>query len=709
MSGCPESAHPYQTLGDLYIDFNIEGDICNYERELDLEKAVAGVKFSCAGVNYTRTVFASQPADCIVMCIESDRPGTISLEARFSRPERAYNGVDRIGKDTIVLHGDLGKHGYDFAVSLKAAADGGSVEQLGEYLVVTDADRVVLYIAADCTYHCKDELEHIMAEKLKTLKESGTAGDLNDNTGSYAVMESKAALGLLKGRMQKVLVRAADESYNRLLDAHISDYRRLFARVDFSLEGDEDNCDAVKDSASGSAAYTTDELLKSAKEGSVKDELFKLYFDFGRYLLISCSREGGLPATLQGLWNKDMLPPWDCKYTININTEMNYWLAENCNLSECHEPLFSLIKKMLPNGQRTAKTMYGCRGFVAHHNTNIEGETSVQDLWIPGSYWVMGAAWLCTHQWTHYLYTGDKEFLRENFNIMREAAQFFLDFMIEVDGYLMTCPSVSPENSYVLPNGEKGANGAGVTMDNQIIRDLFTQCIKAADILGVDDELNSQIKDALSRLLPTRIGSDGRILEWREDYKEYEPGHRHISHLYGLHPSSQITMDGTPQLAEAARRTLEGRLSHGGGHTGWSRAWIINHYAKLWDGEAAYDNLCKLFTSSTYPNLFDMHPPFQIDGNFGATAAIAEMIVQSNEERIVLLPALPKEWKNGHLYGVRVVGNASVDISWENGDVKSAVLHAYSDINKVLRLPFGEHKGEWNIICRAGESVELLH
>ena len=404
-----------------------------------------------------------------------------------------------------------------------------------------------------------------------------------------------------------------------------------------------------------------------------------------------------------------MLPPWDCKYTININTEMNYWLAENCNLSECHEPLFSLIKKMLPNGQRTAKTMYGCRGFVAHHNTNIEGETSVQDLWIPGSYWVMGAAWLCTHQWTHYLYTGDKEFLRENFNIMREAAQFFLDFMIEVDGYLMTCPSVSPENSYVLPNGEKGANGAGVTMDNQIIRDLFTQCIKAADILGVDDELNSQIKDALSRLLPTQIGSDGRILEWREDYKEYEPGHRHISHLYGLHPSSQITMDGTPQLAEAARRTLEGRLSHGGGHTGWSRAWIINHYAKLWDGEAAYDNLCKLFTSSTYPNLFDMHPPFQIDGNFGATAAIAEMIVQSNEERIVLLPALPKEWKNGHLYGVRVVGNASVDISWENGDVKSAVLHAYSDINKVLRLPFGKHKGERNIICRAGESVELLH
>lgn len=712
MSGCPESAHPYQTLGDLYIDFNIKGDIDNYERRLDLEKAVAGVSFSCGGVNYTRTVFASHPADCIVMCIEADRPGAISLEARFSRPERAYNGVDRIGEDTIVLHGDLGKHGYDFAMSLKAVAEGGSVEQLGEYLVITGADRVVLYVAADCTYHCKEELEHIMAEKLKACKENETSCGLNelgDAAGSLSVMESTVALGILEDRMKKVLDRAAGEPYSRLLDAHISDYRKLFARVDFSLGDDDDNYDAVKNSTYGSAAYTTDELLGYAKEGNVKDELFKLYFDFGRYLLISCSREGGLPATLQGLWNKDMLPPWDCKYTININTEMNYWLAENCNLSECHEPLFSLIKKMLPNGQRTAKTMYGCRGFVAHHNTNIEGETSVQDLWIPGSYWVMGAAWLCTHQWTHYLYTRDKEFLRENFNIMREAAQFFLDFMIEVDGYLMTCPSVSPENSYVLPNGEKGANGVGVTMDNQIIRDLFTQCIKAADILGVDDELNSQIKNALSRLLPTQIGKDGRILEWREDYKEYEPGHRHISHLYGLHPSSQITMDGTPELAQAARRTLEGRLSHGGGHTGWSRAWIINHYAKLWDGEAAYDNLCKLFTSSTYPNLFDMHPPFQIDGNFGATAAIAEMIVQSNEERILLLPALPKEWKNGHLYGVRVVGNASVDISWENGDVKSAVLHAYSDINTVLKIPFGEHKGERNITCMAGESVELLH
>lgn len=689
MSGCPESAHPYQTLGDLYIDFLHCGEISDYSRELELENAAAKVEYLCDGVKYKRCIFASHPADCIVMCIEADKPGMINLEARFSRPERAYNGVDRIGSDTVLMHGDLGKRGYDFAMALRAVSDGGSVRQLGEYLVVENADKVWLYITSDCTYHCKDELNRLLKENKS---DNGVTGECG------AVLESNIALGLLKKRIGDILDTSADKGYEELFKEHVRDYRELFGRVDFSLdEDDRDDCNVL-----------TDKLLDDAQKGHVSGYLCKLYFDFGRYLLIACSREGGLPATLQGLWNKDMLPPWDCKYTININTEMNYWPAENCNLSECHEPLFALLRRMLPNGQRTAKAMYGCRGFVAHHNTNIEGETSVQDLWIPGSYWVMGAAWLCTHQWTHYLYTRDEEFLRGNFDIMREAAQFFLDFMIDVDGYLMTCPSVSPENSYVLPNGEKGANGVGVTMDNQIIRDLFNQCIKAAEVLGVDDELNEQIKNAVKRLLPTTIGSDGRILEWREEYKEFEPGHRHISHLYGLHPSSQITVDGTPELACAARKTLEGRLSHGGGHTGWSRAWIINHYAKLWDGDAAYDNLCKLFASSTYPNLFDKHPPFQIDGNFGAAAAVVEMLVQSNEDRIVLLPALPAEWKNGHIYGVRVVGNASVDISWENGRLKAAVLHAYSDIDTTVKIPFGDHKEEKHIRCAAGENIEII-
>ena len=684
MSGCPESAHPYQTLGDLYLYFDVEGEPEEYTRRLDLDSATAYVSFKAAGISYKRTIYASHPADCIVMCIEADKPGCISLEARFSRPQRAYNGVRKFGRDGIEMHGDLGKHGYDFTMVLRAKNQGGTVQQLGENLVVEKADKVWLYIDSDCTFHYKDELE----ERLQAASEERSAASFG------AVWESRIALALLEEKITSRLDAIYIADHETAYREHLEDYKSLFDRMDFELESDEE--------------HTTDELLADAADGRTSAELCRLYFDFGRYLLISCSRAGGLPATLQGLWNKDMLPPWDCKYTININTEMNYWPAESCNLSECHEPLFNLIRRMLPNGQKTAQTMYGCRGFVAHHNTNIEGETSVQDLWIPGSYWVMGAAWLCTHQWTHYLYTQDKEFLKNNFDIMREAALFFLDFMIEVDGKLMTCPSVSPENTYILPNGEKGANGAGVTMDNQIIRDLFEQCIKAADILGVDDELNEQIKAAKERLLPTAIGSDGRILEWREDYQESEPGHRHISHLYGLHPSSQITMDGTPELAEAARKTLEGRLFHGGGHTGWSRAWIINHYAKLWDGEAAYDNLCRLFAGSTYPNLFDKHPPFQIDGNFGATAAIVEMLVQSNEERIVLLPALPKAWKNGHMKGIRVVGNASVDIEWKDSELTSARLSAYSDIDTTVKIIAGVHKGEKRVHCCAGETIELI-
>ena len=379
-----------------------------------------------------------------------------------------------------------------------------------------------------------------------------------------------------------------------------------------------------------------------------------------------------------------MKPAWDSKYTININTEMNYWPAETCNLSECHLPLFDLIKRMVPNGRKTAKEMYGCKGFVAHHNTDMWADTAVQDIWNTSSYWVMGAAWLCTHLWTHYQYTGDKEFLKEAFPIMRESAEFFLDFLVEDEGYLKTCPSVSPENIFILPNGETGANTSGVTMDNQILRDLFSQCIEAAEVLEVDDEMNNQIKEAITKLVPTQIGKYGQIMEWAEDYEEVEKGHRHISHLYGLHPSDQITVDNNPDLAEAAKVTLERRLSHGGGHTGWSRAWIINLYAKLWDGEEAYENLIALYSKSTLPNLFDNHPPFQIDGNFGATAGIVEMLVQSNADRTLLLPALPKAWDSGHIKGICIVGGAEIDISWKDGNLTECIVYAKNDISTEL-------------------------
>ncbi|MDE7322524.1 MAG: glycoside hydrolase family 95 protein [Lachnospiraceae bacterium] len=654
LGGTPFGMRIYQTLGDVFIDYDLDKDISaddveEYERGLDVGDALSYTHFRLDETVYDREIFMSVPDDVCVMHLTAKGKHRLNLEVMQSR-HHIYEYSEKVSANSIILGGNLGRDGLDYAMMCKAASPDGDIEVIGESITVHNATEVFLYWSAITTYR-------VQAEDC-------------DDMADESLAKKKALKRVLTGMLDKV----AAKSYNELVASHITDYKSYYDRVSLALDDDTYIDEKEK---------TTDRCLKEIEAGGTNLGLEQLYFNFGRYLLISSSRPGTLPATLQGLWNKDMEAPWDAKFTININTEMNYWPAEVCGLGACHLPLFDLLKKMLPNGRRTAEIMYGCRGFVAHHNTDIWGDTAPQDLWIPGSFWVMGGAWLCTHIWTHYEYTGDIHFLREMFPVMREAAQFFLDFCIEyeIDGktYLCTCPSVSPENTFILPNGEQGANSIGVTMDNQILRDLFSQCNRAAEILGVSDALDRQIAKACGRLIPTRIGSDGRILEWCEEYAEKEPGHRHISHLYALHPSDQITKDGTPELAAAAELTLQKRLEGGGGHTGWSRAWIMNHYAKLWDGEKAHENLRQLLIRSTLPNLFDNHPPFQIDGNFGAIAAMVEMLVQSNADRIVLLPALPKTWKNGKIAGVRVRGNARMDIVWKNGVLKKAQVCSSCD------------------------------
>jgi alpha-L-fucosidase 2 len=451
------------------------------------------------------------------------------------------------------------------------------------------------------------------------------------------------------------LTQACKDGYDYIKEKHFEDYKNLFDRVKLSID----------------------------------NSFAPLYFQYGRYLLISSSRKGSLPSNLQGIWNEDMQPAWDSKFTININTEMNYWSAETCSLPECHLPLFEHLKRMWKNGKYVADKMYGCRGFVAHHNTDLWGDCAPQDIYIPATYWVMGGAWLCTHIWNHYLYTNDKNFLQEMYPILKDAVLFFHDYLIEVNGELVTCPSVSPENTYIMPSGVKGCICYGSSMDIQILRDLFDGYLKASKELDIYDEIFEKTKEIINKLPKINIGKYGQIMEWQEDYDETEPGHRHISQLYALHPSHQITIEETPKLAKAAAKTLERRLSYGGGHTGWSRAWIVNLYARLHDGENALKNLNELWEKSTFENLMDNHPfrggyVFQIDGNFGATAAIAEMLVQSYEDKVIILPALPKQWENGKVTGLTICGGAKIDIEWKNGELLT--YNIYSDRDMVLTI-----------------------
>ena len=710
-----------------------------YRRELDISRAVACVKYTESGVEYVREYFVSAPDNALVMNIKSSVPGKISLAAELGGRDDYYDNNRPCGDNMIMFSGGSGsENGIAFAAVLCGKCEGGTIRTLGSKLVIENADEAFLAVTARTSFYeclsgkrCVD-VSDIAEECINTGKTKNTSemeectdgitdsrvtGEKGFGVTGYAKTEEKSnSVGRYADHALEDARAILERDYGIIRKDHIADYKRYYDRVKLTLNDNSEGASGlptdlrlarIKNGLDGNVAGGTQGFSGgNVNTGGISDnKLMELYFKFGRYLMISGSRPGTQPLNLQGIWNKDMWPAWGSKYTVNINAEMNYWPAESCNLSECHEPLFDLLERVSERGRIVAKEMYGAnKGFVCHHNTDIWGDSAPQDKWMPATIWPMGAAWLALHVFEHYEYTRDIRFLSEKYNLIKGAAEFFTEFLVEDGkGHLVTCPSVSPENTYKTEKGVTGCLAVGPSMDSQIITVLFESAIKCTEILGTDGEFAEELKGLLEKIPKPEVGKYGTIKEWAEDYDEVEIGHRHISHLFALYPADMIAPNKTPELAGAARATLERRLSHGGGHTGWSRAWITNMWARLYDGEKVYDSLLHLLGGSTCPNMLDDHPPFQIDGNFGGTAAIAEALLQCTNGEIVLLPALPKEWKNGSVKGLRAKGGFTVDIEWNEGNLSGATITP--DFDGKCRVRIGERVTEHDMI--SGKTVTI--